>query len=414
MTKKTCYSCRSCGSPELSHIISFGKTPLANALLTDNRTDLMEERYDLDLMFCSTCSLVQIAQTIPPEKLFVDYPFYSSCSDTTLERARKYANRFINSQNLNNDSLVVEIGSNDGYLLQYYKYANIPVLGIEPARNIARFAQEERGIETLCSFFDLNLAEKLVREGTRADVIHLHNVLAHVKELNGFVEGLKILLKNDGIVVIEVPYVKDLIDQCQFATIYHEHLSYFSLLSLDKLLVNHGLEIIRCENSMNQGGSLLVVASRFESNKNKGILLTALSEEERLGLNRAEYYENFADQVIKYKETLKEKLIDLKIQNKHIAGYGASAKGSQLLNYCGIGNSIIDFVIDNIPYKQGKYIPGVRIPVYPPSYLLEVMPEYVIILAWNLANEIISQEMEYLRLGGQFIIPFPQIQTIKY
>ena len=412
MTLYNHLSCRSCGNKELSLILSFGKTPLANSLLSVNQLDDPEEFYDLDLFFCPNCKLVQIAQTIPPEKLFLDYPFFSSCSVTTLKRASNLANRIINTQKLNKNSLVVDVGSNDGYLLQYYQFANIPVLGIEPARNIAHYAQEMRGIKTLCSFFNLQLALQLVKEGLRADVIHLHNVLAHVNDLNGFVEGIKIVLKESGILVIEVPYVKDIFDLGQFDTIYHEHLCYFSLSSLHNLLVKHGLQIINMEHSMNQGGSILVMARRIQSYSDQRTLQRELLVEDEMGLNRIDYYARFSNRVENLRKFLHERIYEIKNQNKQIVAYGASAKGSQLLNYCAISKDIIDFVVDNIYYKQGKFMPGVHIPIYPTSKLVEVMPDYALILSWNVAEEIIHRENEFLDLGGHFIIPIPNFRIV--
>jgi len=404
--------CRSCGFENLKLFLSLSRMPLANALVAPDQLEAAEPTYPLDLAFCPQCSLVQITETVPPELLFREYLYFSSFSDTMLCHAADLTGRIAASRGLDGHSLVVEIASNDGYLLQYYQQRGIPVLGIEPARNVARVAQAERGIRTLCEFFDPALAQDLGAQGIRADIIHAHNVLAHVADLNGFVQGLGILLHDDGIAVIEVPYLKDLIDHCEFDTIYHEHLCYFSLTALSALFQRHGLDIYDVERVPIHGGSLRLWVGHTATTRPGDRVRRLLTEEVKWDVRGEEIYQEFAQRVEGLKASLNHFLQDLKKKGRRMAAYGAAAKGSTLLNYCGIGLETLDFVVDRSTHKQGRYMPGVRLPIYPPQMLQDSRPDYVLLLTWNFAKEILSQQAEYRRAGGHFIIPIPELRII--
>src|SRR5580658_215854 len=407
------HPCRSCGSARLSPVLDLGSTPLANALLTAEKLDQPEETFPLALAFCEACALAQITESIPPQKLFSEYLYFSSFSDTMVAHAKSLATRLTRERSLSAASLVIEIASNDGYLLQHYARAGVPVLGIEPAANIARVAEAERGIPTLCAFFGRDLGQRLAAEGRKADVVHANNVLAHVPDLNGFVQGVAAILKPSGVVVVEAPYVGDLVSGLEFDTIYHEHLFYFSLTALDRLFARHGLVIVDVEHVAIHGGSLRVFGARPSDSVARSARVQALLEKEAsAGLASYAFYRDFGERVKRLQETLSLLLKDLKAGGKRIAAYGASAKGSTLLNSSHIGSPVLDFVVDRSTHKQGRFTPGTHLRILPPEELLRSMPDYVLLLTWNFEAEILAQQAEYRKRGGRFIVPLPDVRIV--
>ena len=409
----TTKACRFCYRPLTETFCDLGKTPLSNSYIPLKHENEKEPSYPLHAFVCSHCFLVQLDQFETPENIFSDYAYFSSYSESWLHHAKTYAEKMVGLRKLGPSHLVVEIASNDGYLLQYFKEKGIPILGIEPALNVASLAIEKK-INTLVEFFSLNLAEKLSAEGKRADLIAANNVLAHVPNLNDFVKGLKKLLKPQGIITIEFPHVLKLMQENQFDTIYHEHFSYFSLLTVEKIFAHHGLHLYDVEELSTHGGSLRIYAGHQE---NSSLIATQrlqdLKEREiAYGLNTLSTYLSYHQKVENFKKKLVQELLNLKKMGKTIVGYGAPAKGNTLLNFCEIGPKLIDYTVDRNPYKQGRLLPGSRIPIFSPEKLKETKPDYVFILPWNLKNEIMQQVNFIREWGGRFIIPIPEVEVI--
>jgi SAM-dependent methyltransferase len=399
-------ACRSCGARELQSFLDLGRMPLADALRTERDLAREERRYPLEVAFCTSCSLVQILETVDPEELFQrDYPYYSSFSPALLAHSRENALDLIQRRQLGPGNLVVELASNDGYLLKNFVEQGIPVLGIDPAEGPVEAARRA-GVESLCDFFGVSLARRLREEGRRADVIVANNVLAHVADTNGFVKGVATLLSDEGVAVIECPYVRELIRHCEFDTIYHEHLCYFSITALDALFRRHGLYLNDVRELAIHGGSLRLYV---EPHERVGERVRALLARERAeGIDDVGYYRDFADRVRRLRDGLRGMLDALRGEGKHVAAYGAAAKGATLLNYFGLDEQVIDFVVDRNVHKHGKFMPGTRIPVRPTEDLLARMPDVVLLLTWNFKDEILAQQSGYRERGGRFLIPIPE------
>ena len=399
-------SCRGCGHDSLLEVLAFGEMPLSNGLLSESQLSREEPKVPLTVVFCPACSLVQIRETVAPEILFsAEYPYFSSVSDAWVAHCRDNAVELMETRKLGPSHRVIEIASNDGYLLRNYAARGIPVLGIDPAAGPAAVARRN-GIPTREEFFGRDMAEALSAEGIRADVIHANNVLAHVADLTGVVDGIRILLTDNGVAVIEAPYVRDLIDHCEFDTIYHEHLCYFSVTAISRLMARQGLVLTDVRRLTTHGGSLRLYVQRVGAPS--PAVEHLLNEEQKLGVDRADFYRDFAVRVRSIQTTLKALLESLKRGGQRIAGYAVSAKGAILLNSSGIDGRLIDYVVDRSPYKQGKAMPGVHLRVYDPARLLEApVPDYLLLLAWNFKDEIMEQQEEYRKRGGKFIVPIP-------
>ena len=402
--------CRSCGRADLETMLAFGDLPLADAFAGPEELGGPDPVYPLTVAVCASCALVQLRETVSPETLFDEsYRYYSSFSDALVEHSRANAQALIRSRGLGPESLVVEIASNDGYMLRHFVEQGVPVVGFEPAPGPASVA-ESLGIPTIRRFFGIDEGTRLARERRPADVVIANNVLAHVPDLNGFVAGIGAALGPDGVAVVEVPYVRDLLERREFDTIYHEHLCYFSVSALAPLFQRHGLSLNRVEHLSIHGGSLRLHVGRLERvDESVGRFLRA---EKQGGLTETLPYLRFAAEVEETQRVLVDLLRELKDGGVRIAGYGAAAKGTTLLNACGIGRDLIDYVVDRNTFKQGRFIPGVRIPIRDPELLISDMPEYVLLLAWNFREEILAQQNEYVRRGGRFIQPIPRASVI--
>ncbi len=398
--------CRSCGSTELHTFLSLGKTPLSDNILTEDQLASPEPRFPLDVAYCPECTLVQILEEVPEEQLFVDnYLYFSSFSDHLLEHSRAHALELVETRGLDESSLVVEIASNDGYLLKNFAERGVRVLGVDPAPDQARAAREI-GVPTLEEFFGTEMGHRIRAEHGPADVVIAKNVMAHVPALNDFVGGLAALVSDDGVVVVENPYVRDLVEHGEFDTIYHEHFYYYSCTAVDILMRRHGLSLNHVEYFPDLHGGTL----RWQMGKRADVspvVTDYLTRERETGVTTFDYYRDFAVTVERIRTELLWLLQRLKGDGARIAAYGAAAKGSTLINYVGIGPELIDFVVDRNTYKQGKFMPGMHLPIKPPETLLEEQPDYCLLLAWNFTAEILRQQDEYVRRGGRFIRPVP-------
>jgi len=405
-------TCRFCGAGLRHTFVDLGMSPPCEAILERTQLNQMEAFYPLHVFVCDRCFLVQLQEYVTAEDIFTEYAYFSSYSDSWLAHAKAYTTLMIERFKLNAQSQVVELASNDGYLLQYFAQAGIPVLGIEPAANVAKVATD-KGVPTLVNFFGAELAEELLRDGTQADLLLGNNVLAQVPDLRSFVKGMKTLLKPHGIITLEFPHLMRLIEENQFDTIYHEHFSYFSFLTVEKILAEFGLTVFDVEELPTHGGSLRIYARHEQDYSRPATLRTQeLAErEEKAGFTRLETYFSFAEKVKETKRKILDFLIWVKREGKSVAGYGAPGKGNTLLNYCGIRSDFLDYTVDRNPYKHGKFLAGTHIPVFDTGKIRETRPDYVLILPWNLKNEI-SEQLSYVReWGGKLVVLIPEVET---
>ncbi|EKD90936.1 MAG: hypothetical protein ACD_30C00056G0013 [uncultured bacterium] len=407
-------TCRFCKTPLKHTFVDLGMSPIANNYVKNEDTDKMEPFYSLHVYVCSKCFLVQIPSTISRDIIFNDqYAYYSSYSTSWLEHAKNYVEKMTNKFSFTKNSLVVELASNDGYLLQYFKEKQIPVLGIEPCANVAKVAQK-KGIPSLIKFFGVNTAKELVKKGKKADLILGNNVLAHVPDVNDFVGGMKILLNPKGIITIEFPHLEKLVEHKQFDTIYHEHYSYFSFLAVEKIFAFHGITLFDVEEIKTHGGSLRIYGRHTENKKLKVTKnVTSLRDREiKKGYKSIKFYQQFDKEVKKSKRNFLKFLIQTKKEGKTIVGYGAPAKGNTFLNYCGVRTDFIDYTVDKNPHKQGHVLPGVHIPIHDPKMISKTKPDYILILPWNLKEEIMEQMHHIRQRNGKFIIAIPKVKVL--
>lgn len=404
--------CRFCNHPLHHSLCDLGKTPLSNSYPLPREKEL-ELYYPLQVLVCDHCFLVQLHHGEKVENIFGEYAYFSSYSTSWLEHAKAYVEKMVRKLKLGSSHLVVEIASNDGYLLQYFKNQKIPVLGIEPAANVAQAALV-KGIETFVNFFSLAFAEELITQKGQADLIVGNNVLAHLPNLNDFIQGLKRLLKPDGTITLEFPHLLKLIQENQFDTIYHEHFSYFSFIAIEKIFTFHRLKVYDVEEIPTHGGSLRIYAAHEEdSSKMISSTIAALKDKEAaFGLSEMRTYRAFNEKVKAFKREFVDLLLQLKQQGRTIVGYGAPAKGNTLLNYCQITKELLDYTVDKSHFKQGRLLPGSHIPIYAPEKILQTKPDYLLILPWNLKQEITEQMAAIREWGGKFIIPIPELQII--
>ena len=405
--------CRFCSAPLRVTFANLGMSPISNNFVAFKHAQAMEAFYPLHAYVCESCFLVQLVDFEKAENMFSDeYLYFSSYSESWLQHARTYAEVSIERERLGPNSLVVEIASNDGYLLQYFKQAKIPVLGIEPTANTARVALEERGISSEVAFFGKATALRLVERGVRADLMAANNVLAHVPDINDFVSGYPILLKPNGVANFEFPHLLSQIENRQFDTIYHEHFSYLSFTVASRIFAAHGMRVYDVEELTTHGGSLrLFVCHDANGNRSNTPRVAAMLERERAaGLNNIETYRQFSKEIVKTKCDLLDFLVTARREGKSVVGYGAPAKGNTLLNYCGVGPELMEFTVDRSPHKVGRLLPGVRIPIRSPEAIFEHRPDYILIMPWNLKEEIMEQMAGVSKWGGRFVTPIPSVQ----
>jgi hypothetical protein len=406
--------CHFCATPLQDTFVDLGLSPLCESYVSPEDLPKMEAFYPLHVLVCRKCYLVQLPVHVDPVEIFREYAYFSSYSSSWVEHSRLYVEKIVSALGLDGQSLVIELASNDGYLLQHFVAKKVPVLGIEPAANVAAEAVR-RGIPTIVDFFGTRMAADLATSGRCADLIIGNNVLAQVPTINDFLEGARTILKPRGVITMEFPHLMRLVDEVQFDTIYHEHFSYFSLTAVDEIFRSHALTIFDVDEIPTHGGSLRIYARHASDDSHPFTRRVSdlLEHEERIGMRQLEYYGSFHEQVMEVKRALLEFLIKAKREGKSIAGYGAPGKGNTLLNYCGIRTDFIDFTVDRNPYKQGKFLPGSRIPILAPSAIEEKRPDYVLILPWNIKEEIMTQMAHIRTWGGRFVVPIPKLQVFS-
>jgi 2-polyprenyl-3-methyl-5-hydroxy-6-metoxy-1,4-benzoquinol methylase len=411
-TERNLRGCLFCGTPLRHTFVDLGMSPLCESYVSKEQLNSMEPFYPLHAYVCEKCFLVQLDEYVSPEHIFTEYAYFSSYSDSWVQHMKRYCDMIVERLKLDTASFVVEVASNDGYLLQHFVAKKIPVLGIEPAANIAEVA-EAKGIPTLVKFFGEETATELVQKGKRADLVAGANVLAQVPNVNDFVRGIKILLKSRGVVTIEFPHLMRLMEENQFDTIYHEHFSYFSFVTVERIFAAHGLTLFDVEEIPTHGGSLRIYGRHADDNTHPitSHVVELRSREEAAGFMRMEHYSVFTERVMETKRKLLEFLIAAKRKGKSIAGYGAPGKGNTLLNFCGIRTDFLDYTVDRNHYKQGKFLPGTHIPIFSPEKIRETKPDYVLILPWNFKEEIMEQIAYIREWGGQFVVPIPEVKV---
>jgi len=406
------YQCRFCRQPLRHTFVDLGLSPLCESYVSATQLGEPESLYPLHSFVCDGCFLVQLPEHVTAKQIFEEYAYFSSYSESCLKHAQNYVAAISSRLGLGQHSLVIELASNDGYLLQYFKANGVPVLGIEPARNVAQSAIE-KGIPCVTEFFGQNLARQLASEGRKADLLLGNNVLAHVPDINDFVAGMKILLKGDGVITMEFPHLVRMVEENQFDTIYHEHYSYLSFTTVEQIFATHDLRLFDVDELPTHGGSLRIYACHMnDDSKSVSSRVAGLKAEEKLwGISTLERYRAFTGKVEATKRNILRFLIDARDRGKTVAGYGAPGKGNTLLNYCGIRSDFLDYTVDRNPYKQGKFTPGTRIPIYPPEQIKKTKPDFLFILPWNLREEIAAQNAFIREWGGQFVVPIPEVNV---